>query len=190
MSGEKKREKKTYYCPFDLQPINMDNLAYELAFNESFSYKTAKDDDKFKELTTVDGDSLIELSTERRAKVFGFEEENKNGDKEEPCPIVVENGDSEGESAVSGLSFLIENVELNSKAGIKDVPMKNKSAGKYDLVEAKVNIDGNYEFFNRYRQRVMTDSAMLSSLPYETAEGMGRSRGFLHCLPDRACPNW
>ena len=133
MSGEKKREKKTYYCPFDLQPINMDNLAYELAFNESFSYKTAKDDDKFKELTTVDGDSLIELSTERRAKVFGFEEENKNGDKEEPCPIVVENGDSEGESAVSGLSFLIENVELNSKAEIKDVPMENKSAGNYDL---------------------------------------------------------
>ena len=178
MSGEK----KGYYCPFDLQPINMNNLAYELVFNESFNYRTAKYDDTFKALTTVDGESLIELSTDRREYVFGFEEE--------PCLIVLENYEFEGESTVSGLSFLIENVELNSKAGIKDVPMKNKSAGKYDLVEAKVNIDGNYEFFNRYRQRVMTDSAMLSSLPYETAEEMGRSRGFLHCLPDRACRKW
>ena len=144
-------EKKSCYCPFDLKPINMNNLAYELVFNESFDYRTAMDDNTFNALTTVDGESLIEIGTYRRSNVFHIEDE-----RADPCLIVLENYESEGENTVSGLSFLIENVELNSKAGIKDVPMKNKSAGKYDLVEAKVNIDGNYEFFNRYRQRVMT----------------------------------
>ena len=204
MSGEK----KGYYCPFDLQPINMNNLAYELVFNESFNYRTAKYDDTFKALTTVDGESLIELSTDRREYVFGFEEE--------PCLIVLENYEFEGESTVSGLSFLIENVELNSKAEIKDVPMENKSAGNYDLqmpdsdfldqdgnvntkkigpnkkrgfrikinpekynlVEAKVNSEGNYEFFNKCRQRVMTALPCCPHCHMRLPKGWGEAEDF------------
>ena len=63
-------EKKSCYCPFDLKPINMNNLAYELVFNESFDYRTAMDDNTFNALTTVDGESLIEIGTYRRSNVF------------------------------------------------------------------------------------------------------------------------
>ena len=189
MSGEKKKEKKTYYCPFDLEPIDMNNLAYELAFNENFTYLEAQNDKNFIALTTVDGDSVIELSAERRKEIFGYED-----DKEDPCLIVLENDDSEGGSAESGLSFFIENVELNGKAGHEDTAAENKSAEnyglqmpdkqfldrdgntgvkmigsnkrrgfrkpsnleKYNLVKVKVNNEGNYEFFNKARQKVMT----------------------------------
>ena len=72
MSGEKKKEKKTYYCPFDLEPIDMNNLAYELAFNENFTYLEAQNDKNFIALTTVDGGSVIELSAERRKEIFGY----------------------------------------------------------------------------------------------------------------------
>ena len=174
-------KKKTYYCPLDLQEINMDNLAYELCFDGRFSEEEAIKNSRFKAVTSVDGDSLIEDKDAKRTEVFGF-------DNEESCMMVLESRDPDGEC---GLRFLIENVRNNREEGDKDreatatetgitipdenryfdkaettvrkiVPEKKrgwrrpKKTDPYDLVYAEENSEGNYEFYNKDKQRVMT----------------------------------
>ena len=172
---------KTYYCPLDLEPIDMNNLAYELAFGVGFTEQKAEEDKNFKELTSVGDESLIEKSEERRKTIFGFEDE-------ESSLIVLENGTPGGNS---GLSFLIENVKYNGQAGSEaatdeqkgnglDMSTANKAAqdeksstrkirpsgnrgfqrpsdlGDFNLVDVRDDNEGNYAFYNKAGQNVMT----------------------------------
>ena len=110
---------KTYYCPLDLEPIDMNNLAYELAFGVGFTEQKAEEAKNFKELTSVGDESLIEKSEERRKTIFGFEDE-------ESSLIVLENKIPGGDS---GLSFLIENVKYNGQAGSEAATDEQKDYG-------------------------------------------------------------
>ena len=171
---------KTYYCPLDQEPIDMNNLAYELAFGVGFKAENAEEDKKFKELTSVGVASLIEKSEERRKTIFGFEDE-------ESSLIVLENGTPGGDS---GLSFLIDNVKYNGQAGDETAAYKQKDdfdmstairaaqaeksstrkirpsgnrgfqrpsdLGNFNLVDVRPDQEGNYTFYNKAGQNVMT----------------------------------